>query len=102
MKSYELEALGLTREQIRAVQKIHGADLERAKISAANPTRPMIEALTAIAKLLPQDALQNVLVYATTLYNKDKDKNKVKATDDKTTTPERGNDGGSEAPEAIK
>ena len=100
MKSYELEALGLTREQIRAVQSIHGADLERAKLSAANPTRPMIEALTAIAKLLPQDALQNVLVYATTLYNKDK--NKVKATDDKTTTPERGNDGGSEAPEAIK
>lgn len=100
MKGYELEALGLTRDQIRAVQSIHGADLERAKLSAANPTRPMIEALTAIAKLLPQDALQNVLVYATTLYNKDK--NKVKATDDKTTTPERGNDGGSEAPEAIK
>ena len=102
MKGYELEALGLTRDQIRAVQSIHGADLERAKLSAANPTRPMIEALTAIAKLLPQDALQNVLVYATTLYNKDKDKNKVKATDDKTTTPEWGNDGGSEAPEAIK
>lgn len=102
MKGYELEALGLTRDQIRAVQSIHGADLERAKLSAANPTRPMIEALTAIAKLLPQDALQNVLVYATTLYNKDKGKNKVKATDDKTTTPFRGNDGGSEAPEAIK
>lgn len=100
MKGYELEALGLTRDQIRAVQSIHGADLERAKLNAANPTRPMIEALTAIAKLLPQDALQNVLVYATTLYNKDK--NKVKAADDKTTTPERGNDGGSEAPEAIK
>lgn len=98
MKGYELEALGLTRDQIRAVQSIHGADLERAKLSAANPTRPMIEALTAIAKLLPQDSLQNVLVYATTLYNK----NKVRAADDKTTTPEWGNDGGSEAPEAIK
>lgn len=98
MKGYELEALGLTRDQIRAVQSIHGADLERAKLNAANPTRPMIEALTAIAKLLPQDSLQNVLVYATTLYNK----NKVRAADDKTTTPEWGNDGGSEAPEAIK
>lgn len=98
MKGYELEALGLTRDQIRAVQSIHGADLERAKLSAANPTRPMIEALTAIAKILPQDSLQNVLVYATTLYNK----NKVRAADDKTTTPEWGNDGGSEAPEAIK
>ena len=98
MKGYELEALGLTRDQIRAVQSIHGADLERAKLSAANPTRPMIEALTAIAKILPQDSLQNVLVYATTLYNK----NEVRAADDKTTTPEWGNDGGSEAPEAIK
>lgn len=102
MKGYELEALGLTRDQIRAVQSIHGADLERAKLNAANSTRPMIEALTAIAKLLPQDALQNVLVYATTLYNKDKSKPKVKAADDKTTTPERGNDAGSVTPEVIK
>ena len=82
MKSYELEALGLTREQIRAVQKIHGADLERVKRIENTSACSMIEALTAIAKLLPQDSLQDVLVYATTLYNS----TKAKSDDGKTTT----------------
>lgn len=69
MKRTELEALGLDREQIRAVQKIHGIDIERERNKPDSQVRHVINALYAVIRLLPPEALHALLVHATTLYN---------------------------------
>ena len=70
MKKIELEALGLDREQIRAVQKIHGADIERERNRPASRTNDLIHAILAVVRLLPPENLNELLVHAATLYNK--------------------------------
>lgn len=70
MKSIELEALGLIHEQIRAVQKIHGADLERERNRPDAKTRQILEALVGIARLISSEGLNELLLHAQALYIK--------------------------------
>lgn len=51
MKKPELEALGLTYEQIRAVQRIHGADM--AQLAKKNAPASNDHTRTAVAAMLP-------------------------------------------------
>lgn len=68
MKKTELEALGLNREQIRAVQQIHGKDIMQERNKPDSKARNTISAIVALLRLLPAEALHELLVHANTLY----------------------------------
>ena len=68
MKKTELEALGLNREQIRAVQQIHGKGIMQERNKPDSKSRNTISAIVALLRLLPAEALHELLVHANTLY----------------------------------
>lgn len=70
MKKHELEAIGLNNEQIRAVQRMNGADIMRERTKSDSKTLYIINALEAVLKLLPAESLHELFVYATTIYNR--------------------------------
>ena len=70
MKKEELEAIGLTKEQIRAVQRLHGLSMAKARKHAVDKTEAKQQAITAIIKVLKEpDSLDKVLHSASTAYH---------------------------------
>lgn len=69
MKNMELVALGLNKEQIRAVQRIHWEDIERERSQPDVKSKHFISALAAVCRLLQPEALHELLLHATALYN---------------------------------
>ena len=71
MKKEELEALGLDRDTIKEIQRIHGIDVQKTvrKVQSRDECRPMREAIAAMLPLLKEpDHLQRVLKLVNSLY----------------------------------
>lgn len=71
MKREELEALGLDKDTIKEIQRMHGLDMARfqKKMKSTGPARPTREAVAAMLPLLKDpDHLQRVLKLVNTLY----------------------------------
>lgn len=89
MKKSELEALGLDGPTIKAVQEIHGQDLQRIKEKCVEGAGAPASAFrTAIASMLPmitqRNHLKELLSHANRLYfieNRDQQKDKKTAAD---------------------
>lgn len=70
MKKEELEAIGLTEEQIRAVQRLHGLSMAKARKSANSETEARRQAIVLLVNVLQEaSSLDKVLHAASTAYH---------------------------------
>lgn len=70
MKRVELEALGLTKEQMHAVFALHHRDVSNKRLAAYGSAQTVRDSLGAICKLLTAPALAELLLHANDLYRK--------------------------------
>ena len=100
MKKTELEALGLNEEQIKAVQRIHGKDLEelRAKLhESPDKTRAAIAAMLPVIR--QHEHLQGILRYVNhVFYHEYSAENRPRRANEQRTAADAANiDGGNGA-----